>query len=682
MIDRKKWVRRHNTEYTDNQLNSANYVGNGELAYGFDITGLQTFYSLYESSNNPLCTMSQWGWHKKEGFDYNQYEMTSYNHPKGEVTYAVEPKEGNEAVYHWLRENPHRFNLARVGLYLNGKLVEPKDIVDIKQTFDFYHGRAISQFKIKDHVCQVITLCDSDTDTLGFFIKSSLLKTHELSIALNFPYGSSNMSGSDWNHEELHTTEILDVHAQSIKFSRKMDQTSYFVTVRSSHGMDVQCACNHRYQLVSSEAYFKFTVNFSEVENEKSYTFEKIEKRSKVFWENYWRTVGAVDCSKVKDTRGLELERRVVLSLFQSTIHGSGSRPPQETGLACNSWYGKFHLEMHPLHSLYMPLWSKGELLLKSISWYKTHLKDAIDNAKRNGYKGAKWPKMVADDGIDSPSWIATLLIWQQPHILYMLEVLYICQPNHDFLVEYEELVTLTGDYMVDYSVYNESTQCYELVGPLIPVQEEHEPIKTLNPSFELAYWSFGLELGSRWVGRLPVTNRRTETIRLFTTVAERMAPLPKYNGLYIAHENCQNTFESFNKDHPSMLMTYGFIPNKKIEVSLMQQTYEAVMEHWDFASLWGWDFAMMAMTAIRLKKPEWAIEALLRETPKNTYVENGHNYQQLRTDLPVYLPGNGSFLLAVGMMAMGYEDQNEGGFEELDGWKDIQFEGLRPLPY
>lgn len=32
---------------------------------------------------------------------------------------------------------------------------------------------------------------------------------------------------------------------------------------------------------------------------------------------------------------------------------------------------------------------------------------------------------MVSCDGMESPSVIATLLIWQQPHILYMLELLY-----------------------------------------------------------------------------------------------------------------------------------------------------------------------------------------------------------------------------------------------------------------
>ena len=39
--------------------------------------------------------------------------------------------------------------------------------------------------------------------------------------------------------------------------------------------------------------------------------------------------------------------------------------PPQETGLTCNSWYGKFHLEMHWWHSVHFALWNRAPLLAK-----------------------------------------------------------------------------------------------------------------------------------------------------------------------------------------------------------------------------------------------------------------------------------------------------------------------------
>jgi hypothetical protein len=40
--------------------------------------------------------------------------------------------------------------------------------------------------------------------------------------------------------------------------------------------------------------------------------------------------------------------------------------------------------------------------------------------------------------------------------------------------------------------------------------------------------------------------------------------------------------------------------------------------------------------------------------TPKNKYLPNGHNYQ--RSNLPLYLPGNGGLLYAIALMASGWE--------------------------
>jgi hypothetical protein len=58
----------------------------------------------------------------------------------------------------------------------------------------------------------------------------------------------------------------------------------------------------------------------------------------------------------------------------------------------------------------------------------------------------------------------------------------------------------------------------------------------------------------------------------------------------------------------------------------------------------------MVAMTAASLGERELAIDALMMDTPKNTWLPNGHNWQ--RSGLPLYLPGNGGLLLAVADMA------------------------------
>jgi hypothetical protein len=85
-------------------------------------------------------------------------------------------------------------------------------------------------------------------------------------------------------------------------------------------------------------------------------------------------------------------------------------------------------------------------------------------------------------------------------------------------------------------------------------------------------------------------------------------------------------------------------------------------------------------MTAARVGEPGIAIDALLMKTQKNTYLTNGHNFQDDR--LTVYLPGNGGLLAATAMMAAGWDGAPEAhapGFPR-DGWV-VRWEGLQRMP-
>jgi len=109
-----------------------------------------------------------------------------------------------------------------------------------------------------------------------------------------------------------------------------------------------------------------------------------------------------------------------------------------------------------------------------------------------------------------------------------------------------------------------------------------------------------------------------------------------------------------------------------------MRNTLEKVRKAWHWERTWGWDYPMAAMTAVRLGQPEAAIELLLMDAPKNTFLNNGHNYQT--PHLPLYLPGNGGLLTAVAMMCAGY-DGDDGvhnpGFPE--GWT-VAWENLKKV--
>jgi hypothetical protein len=113
---------------------------------------------------------------------------------------------------------------------------------------------------------------------------------------------------------------------------------------------------------------------------------------------------------------------------------------------------------------------------------------------------------------------------------------------------------------------------------------------------------------------------------------------------------------------------------------NIMKATFEKVWKDWTWEDTWGWDFPMTAMTATRLGMPEKAIEAILMPIRTNTYLKNGHNYQDGR--LTIYLPGNGGVLIAAALMVAGYEgcNSNMPGIPKDGRWK-VRYEGISKMP-
>jgi hypothetical protein len=130
------------------------------------------------------------------------------------------------------------------------------------------------------------------------------------------------------------------------------------------------------------------------------------------------------------------------------------------------------------------------------------------------------------------------------------------------------------------------------------------------------------------------------------------------------------------------MIAPLGILNGVGVDLPTMQRTLHRINENWDWGNTWGWDFPMMAMTAARLGEGSYAIDLLLKDTPKNRYLPNGHN-EQVNDILPIYLPGNGGLLYATAMMAAGWDGapkRNAPGFPDDGNWV-VRWEGLLPAP-
>jgi hypothetical protein len=637
-IGRRELAGRHSPVLRAFDPRSPLSVGNGEFAFTADATGLQTFPQLYDGKM-PLCTQSQWGWHaipNRGGQGPADLRLAMFDTYGRQVGYPTS-SDGQRELFDWLRENPHRLHLGKIGFVIE----KPADVAGIEQTLDLWTGILDSAFQWNGQRIVVETCCHPKLDLLAVTVRG------RVPVSFEFPYGSSAMNAADWASPEKHRSRETASGANRLEIARELDDDGYQVSIawQTPAGMKREGA--HRFVLRATGDRLDFVCGFWRAGQRPAPlpTAAETLAASRAHWSAFWSTGGAVDLAAARDPRARELERRIVLSQYLTAIQCAGSLPPQETGLTCNSWYGKFHLEMHYWHAAHFALWGRAPLLERSLGWYGAILPSAREKARSQGYAGARWPKMTAPDGRDSPSSIGPLLIWQQPHPIAMAELCYRARPNRETLARYCDIVFESAGFMASYAHFDSRTGRYVLGPPVIPAQENHPPRETWNPTFELEYWADALDTAQRWRERLGLPRDPQ-----WDDVRTKLSALPVKDGVYLAHENCPQTFSERNRDHPSMLGALGVLPGTKVDRETMRRTLHKVFAEWNWADTWGWDFPMAAMAAASLGERERAIDVLMMDTPKNTWLANGHNWQ--RANLPLYLPGNGGLLLATAHMA------------------------------
>ena len=679
-IDRKDLVSRNNPHLTTADTLGALSVGNGEFAFTADITGLQTFPTEY-SKGIPLGTQSQWGWHSfpnVNGYNHNE-TLKEFDFGRGrKELYAVQfsEKGRQQEAADYFRANPHRLHLGSVGLEM--KDASLSDIKNPDQTLDMWNGVIFSNFEVNNSSYRVVTAAHPDKDMIAARIKT---KGTNPAVKFHFPYptGMHTDDACNWNAPDKHTSVIIQQTAYSAIIKRELDSTVYYVNIQWENKAQLIEKTKNYFVLQSDDNKLNFTCQFtSQQPQTNNPTTAQTFTDARKYRNNFWKNGAAVDFSACTDPRAKELERRVVLSQYLLAVQCSGSTPPQETGLIYNSWYGKFHLEMIWWHQAQFALWNRPEMLEKTLRWYKTAEPVAREIAKRQGFEGVRWMKMTDPTASEAPSGVGSFLIWQQPHFIYMAELIYRARKNPETIKKYYDLVQKTAEFMYSFATYDKEKDRFVLKG-IIPAQETLRASETVNPPFELSYWHFVLELAQQWRERNG-EKRKAE----WDNLINKLSPLAfNEDHLYLAAETATDTYSDirFTSDHMAVLGALGMLPaNKLIRQEYMKNTLNWIWDNWNWNKTWGWDYPMTAMNAARLGEPDKAVGALLMDKRTNTYLVNGHNYQDAR--LRVYLPGNGGLLTAVAMMCAGW-DGSKGenpGFPK-DGKWNVKWEGLQKMP-
>ena len=699
-IDRHTLVTRHNPVITRVDPDATLTVGNGNFAFGCDITGMQTFAEFHHRNGIPVEILSRWCWVTDP--NPNNYTLADasklYKHPDGsEQLYATL---ASTPAGQYLRTNPRNHPLAQVSLEYDkadGTPLAPEDIQEPNQTLDLWTGIVTSQFKLDGVPVKVTTACAPDSDTVALRIESELVSKGKLRVRLAFPRGHKldvkNTPGLDWSQPESHSSRLTEqnVIAREIGTTRYFVSTTTPVVERGPHTFLIKDE--------SSKGILDLGLDFSAsspiVANTSRFFFDNPSyfKKSAAHWKSFWLSGAAIDFTGSTNPLAKKIEERIVLSQYLMAVQMAGDVPPQESGLTCSTWYGKHHTEMIWWHTAHFALFGRDALLEKNLDWYQSQLPAARELAKFRGWKGARWAKMTGPEMRESPGG-PPLIVWNQPHMVYLCELLYRNNPTPATLAKYRDLVLETADCLASMVWFDPARKQYVLGPPLWIAQEIGDQATSQNPGFELSYWRWALDVAQQWRKRLGLPREEK-----WDHVINNLSPLPQRHGMYVALESQPDTWDNIESrhDHPQMLMPLGFLPGgPDVDRATMDRTLTGVLQQWDWETkIWGWDYPLVAMTATRLGRPAEALEVLMREGPNNKYLPTGHapvrSDEALPKDAPpgarkreiaVYLPANGAFLSAIALMVAGWDGCTEEfpGFPK-DGTWTIRAEGVKRLP-
>ena len=720
-IDRKAVVTRNNPIVRAADPLAALSVGNGHFATTVDVTGMQS-YPLHYKDGIPLTAMSDWGWHRfpntlqlKEEETQETMQFPFRKHPE---VYAVEYKQGGqkqEATLYY-RVNPHRLHLGCIGMELkntDGSLIPLEELTDIHQEQHLFDGTITSQFHADGTPVEVTTACLQDHDAVLYRIKTPLLTDGRASVSIRFPYptGKHADDAADWTQPEKHTSRIIHQTDHAAVLEHTLDSTTYYLTLQWEGTVHLEVTEPHQFTLSTSSDVLTLKAEYTAHRNDTpqtSFVYDQDLRAVSKAWNQWWNAGAIVDFSRCTDPRAPELERRVVLSQYLTQINCANSTPPQETGLTYNSWFGRPHLEMTWWHTIHFALWNRPEVLENILTWYNNvAYPEAKKIAQRQGFKGIRWMKMTDPWAGEAPSNTGSFLIWQQPHYIYMAEEMYRAHPTQETIEKYAQQVEETALFMADFVTYNTSTKCYHLKGATA-MQESMSKDFSYDHPFELAYWRYGLQTAQTWRERQGLP-RHPE----WDNILAHLAPLPQKDGIYKAgtplhpfdkattakdfdpfqtpEQNGQKRIseEDFEKkshsDHPAILGVAALfstnLPSSIYRPITMNATLQWVQKNWKWDTTWGWDYGMTAMAATRLGQPDEAINILLSDHTKNTYLISGHNFQTADR-LRIYLPGNGALLTAIAMMCAGWDgcpEAHNPGFPHDGSWK-VRWEGLQRM--
>lgn len=687
-IDRHALVTRHNVHLTRLDPEAPVSVGNGDFAFTADVTGFQNFTAIHHRDGIPLETLSSWAWHSFPNPEGLRIEDAMRPYPFHDRTVRYAALQDSPAGAYF-RENPHPIPLGQISLLFEGRELTLEDLGAIDQTLDLWTGVIRSAYTIAGTPVVVETVAHADRSIVAFRVQSTLVARGKLEVRLRFPYSwkisVKNKPPLVWDQPGRHRTQVIREAARFRQLERVLDDSRYDVSVQWTGDATLREADAHDYRLRAADDAgdtLSFACGFApDREAIAGLTFDEVRASSANGWRDYWTKGGVVDLSGSTDPRAAELERRVVLSQYLVRVNYAGAFPPSESGLTNVTWYGKHNSEMYFWHAAQFYQWGHVDLLERGLAWYQRILPLGKADAAAEGFDGARWPKMAGIDGRPAPGTINPFIIWNAPNPIYLCELVYRARPERATLEQYQEIVFESAKFLASFAWYDAKTSRYVLGPPIKNVSENTGENSTQNPTFELAYWYYALNVAQHWRERLGLPPEPR-----WADIIAKLSRLPVSDGKYLEIETIADLYREPGDLPTSMMMALGFLPQTDfVDRETARRTFHELNQRGGGPQRWlSWQVGQGALTAARLGEPETAVAIATNAAPAARFMPSGHVRRPKEPEgCPAYLPVNASLLAAVGLMAAGWDGApavNAPGFPQDGSWR-VQSEGLNRMP-
>ncbi|TGO67197.1 hypothetical protein BELL_0906g00020 [Botrytis elliptica] len=145
------------------------------------------------------------------------------------------------------------------------------------------------------------------------------------------------------------------------------------------------------------------------------------------------------------------------------------------------------------------------------------------------------------------------------------------------------------------------------------------------------------------------------------------LAPLPTVDSALAVYEGIPDMWGNniTVEDHPAMTGIYGLLPPPRsgpaLNMTCVRNAAEKVLKQWNWDNLYGWDWPLLAMNQLRLGNVNQAMAYLL--DPAFSFDDTGYP-ESNRVPTP-YFPGASAFMLAMAMIAGGWNNEVRPHFPE-----------------